>query len=450
MPHRRGLIVFRSAITTLLLSATLFAQDIGNDKTILDRLDRLEQQNRQLIEEIKSLRAQVLAKNDKPSDPAASEVATERQEVTERRVEEIAQTKVESSQKYPIQLTGMALFNAYSNGPFNNNAQNPTRASLEANNRNSGASFRQTVLGVTFRNPQSFVGATVSGSVYMDFFGGSGQTLNQLMRLRLATVQMDWPNTTFAVGIDKPLVSRREPNSYAQVGVSPLTAAGNPWLWQPQARIEQRFQLTNQTSLKAEAGVFQTSETSNQTPAVINVAAASRPALQLRVSMKRKFGEERLIEVAPVLHASTSQIAGQSIASRLYGIDWLVKPFSKFEVTGMLFRGQNFANLGALGGISLRPNSRAVGIRGIGGWTQFRYLATSKLSFDLYGGQQDDDNRDVLAGSISKNQYYAANAIYLLAPNLVSSFEFGQARTTYLGIGKRLNNHYDLAIAYLF
>jgi hypothetical protein len=72
------------------------------------------------------------------------------------------------------------------------------------------------------------------------------------------------------------------------------------------------------------------------------------------------------------------------------------------------------------------------------------------LSFDLYGGQQDDRNADLVYGFIGKNQAYFANAMYRLAPNVLVSLEGGQVRTTYYRTGNRLNDHYDLGIAYLF
>ena len=40
--------------------------------------------------------------------------------------------------------------------------------------------------------------------------------------------------------------------------------------------------------------------------------------------------------------------------------------------------------------------------------------------------------------------------MYRIAPNVFMSLEAGQIRTTYLGIGNRVNNHYDLAVAYSF
>ncbi|MFL6449105.1 MAG: hypothetical protein ACJ746_15675 [Bryobacteraceae bacterium] len=444
----------------ILLSNPVPARPQASDQAtaILERLDRLEKQNRELQDEIRSLRnllsqsnpVQQKATPEKQDESdAQSDTASERQQVSEHRIEELAQTKVEASQRFPIHLTGNLLFNAFSNGPYNGGSQDPTAASLVATARNSGGTVRQTVLGLTFHGPQTFLGGAVSGSLYMDFFNGSAASLNHILRIRLATIQLDWPNTTFAVGQDKPLVSRREPNSLAQVGVSPLTNAGNPWLWQPQARMEQRFSVAENMTLKAEAGIFQTSEPTNIPADLANRVEAARPAIEARLSLRHER-ENRALEIAPVLHASTTHIAGTSIPSRLYGIDWLIKPVSSIEITGMVFRGQNFANLGALGGLSVTPANQVIPVHGAGGWIQFRYIATQKLSFNFYGGQQDDRNRDLVVGRVAKNQFYAANVMYLLAPNLISGFELSQARTNYLGIGNRLNNHYDLALSYLF
>lgn len=450
--------ITRGAAIALLMglwTPRLLPQTNDQTATILKRLDQLEKQNAELLIEINALRqrvgepvaAQVPRPDQAAPVPAApAETAAERQDVAEHRIEELAQTKLESSQRFPVQLTGTALFNAFTNGRYNGDDQDPVLASATSGPRNSGASFRQTVLGLKFTGPQTFLGGTVSGSLYMDFFGGSSFSLNHLFRLRLATIQLDWKNTTLAVGQDKPIVSRREPNSLAQVGVSPLTAAGNPWLWQPQARIEHRIRLGSQTELKAEGGIFLTAERNNTNL----IAEAARPSFETRVSIKRSFSADRSLEVAPVFHISTSHVGGFSVPSRLFGVDWLLKPSAKLEITGLLFHGENFSGLGALGGFNLSRTGTVIPIHGSGGWLQFRYLATRKLSFNTYGGQQDDRNSDLHSGQVGKNQYYAGNAMYLLAPNVVAAFEFGQNRTTYLGVGNRLNNHYDLALAYLF
>ena len=85
-----------------------------------------------------------------------------------------------------------------------------------------------------------------------------------------------------------------------------------------------------------------------------------------------------------------------------------------------------------------------------GGWAQLRFPLTPRLAIDIYGGQQDDRNSELVYGDIAKNQGYFGNVMYRIAPNVMVSLEGGQVRTTYIGSGIRLNDHYDLGVAYLF
>src|SRR5258708_1306985 len=73
---------------------------------ILARLDRLESENQKLLEEVRALRNELTA--------GATVPLPERVEVLERRSEEVDQAKVDASQRFPLAITGMALFNAYS------------------------------------------------------------------------------------------------------------------------------------------------------------------------------------------------------------------------------------------------------------------------------------------------------------------------------------------------
>src|SRR4051794_10283867 len=209
------------ALLFAFLTSTGLAQSPDQNATILERLDRLEKQNRELLEEIKLLREQVQRSGTTPSAGQPSErpnsTASERVEVNEHRVEELAQTKVEASQKFPIQLAGMALFNAFHNGYYGGGAQYPVVAGLAKGQYSNGGSFRQSIIGLSFHGPNTVLGGKVSGSLYLDLFGGSGESLNQLVRLRIAKIQVDWAKTTLFFGQDKPLISQREPDSLAQV-----------------------------------------------------------------------------------------------------------------------------------------------------------------------------------------------------------------------------------------
>ncbi len=424
-------------------------------KEILERLTRVEEQNRVLMDEVRALRRE-LAGSRGPVSPAPvveaqSPPLEERTAVAERRIEEQAQSKIESDHKFPVQLTGMVLFNAYLNGKSNGDSFNTTVAAPSTGQFLGGGTFRQSVIGLKFQGPTIAGGGKVGGSVYMDFFGGTGSSLNQLFRLRLATVDLAWKNTTLTVGQDKPIIAPREPDSLAQVGVSPLTNAGNLWLWQPQARVEQRFHLSEHTGLRAQVGLFQTSESYPNLPAEYrNSAAAARPGTEARLEFSHQFAGTPYIELASGFHASQSHVGGQSIPSRIYTIDWLIRPISRIDFTGAWFTGQNVGVVGALRqGINV-VNEIGIAVPSQGGWGQIAYRPTSRLTFNLFGGTQDDKNSDLAPGSIARNLIYGINAMYRLGPNLLGSFEASQVRTTYLGSGTRLNPHYDLSLAYLF
>lgn len=465
MRLRPSIALYTASITfALSLTPSVRAQNANDPgqagmlREILSRLDRLEKENHQLIDEVRELRDQLAARNQtEPAAPASTEKTSERITVLEQRTDDLAQTKVEASQRYPIRVTGIALFNAYVNGRSNGGTVNPTVASLSPNTNTGGATVAQSIIGLEYRGPQTFLGGTVSGSLQMDFFGGTTSSLNHLFRIRTATVNLDWANTSLMVGQDKPLIAPRNPDSLAQVGVSPLTGAGNLWLWQPQARVEERLKVGHDSGVRLQAAVYQTALLGNYSDYVSPTTSATpddhpRPGIEGRVEFWHRWSDTRRIEIAPGFHFSNSHVEEFSIPSQVFSMDWLIRPLDKLEFSGAFFHGQNVANLGGLQqGFTLfyRPY-RVIPVHATGGWAQIRIPVTERLAFDVYGGQEDDRNSDLVAGNIGKNQNYAGNIMYKLAPNVLLSLEAGQLRTTYIGAGNRVNNHYDLAIGYLF
>lgn len=435
----------------LLVAASASAQTAAETQKILDRLDRLESENRRLSEEITALRNE-LAQAQSKADPPPKPDASERLDADENRIAELDQKKVESSQKMPVQLTGMLLFNAFANGANSGTTLNdPVVASSTAGERLTGATFRQTVLGLRFFGPELPGGGKVSGSVYMDFFSGSTQPGNNIFRLRLATIDLAWKNTTISVGQDKPIIAPREPTSLAQVGVSPLTGAGNLWQWQPQARIEQRFTLSDSSEIRAQAGVFESNESANTVPAEYSTTLGTwRPAYEERIQYGYSHGNKRF-EIAPGYHASSSRVAGLSVPSRAVSLDGLVRPWSRVEFTGAWFYGKNLAGLGNLRqGFTILPSDIVVPVHSDGGWGQMTITATRRWSFHLFGGVENDRGIDLSGNGITRNFLYGGNAMWKLAPNVMASLEMTQVRTAYLLSGTRLNNHYDLALGYFF
>ena len=458
-------------VLALLLPATLLAQDSPEMRQILERLDRLEAQNKALMSEIHALRAQLAEAAAKPSNaaPAASPAPggtaepgapaagaapdthlEERVAVAEQRISDLDQSKVEAEHKLPIHLTGMLLFNAFANGRNSGNQQYPTTASAAPGPADDGASLRQSILGLKFDGPEIFGGGKVSGSLFLDLWGGTASPLNQLVRLRVASVDLSWQHTTISFGQDKPILAPRDPTSLAQVAFSPLTGAGNLWLWAPQARVEQRFDFGERSGLRAQLGVYQTNESTSNIPSEYHFSSV-RPALEGRFEFWHDFGNERRIEIAPGFHASESHVGGLSIPARVASADWLIRPARRIDFTGTFFWGENTSVLGGeRQGIAFLPNEQIHAVPGTGGWAQLTLRATERLSFNIYGGTENHHNVDLCLGCISSNETYAGNVIYRLGSNVLVSFEASQTRTDYFGMGLRLNPHYDLAIAYLY
>lgn len=447
----RSKLLFLCCLST---AATAFAQSQSELKEIVERLKRLEEQNRELTSEVRALRQELSASREKPPDTVTADQPqlAERVEVQESRVQELAQSKVETEHRLPIQLTGMVLFNTFWNGKYSGGANNPVTASQDRSTSQVEGSFRQSVLGFKFQGPEIFGGGKVNGSLLMDFFAGTGTSLNQLMRVRVASLDLDWKRTTLSFAQDKPILAPREPTSLAQVGVSPLTQAGNLWIWQPQIRVEQRFALGDTAGLRAQFGVFQTNEpTGNLPPEYVNSVPRSRPGLQGRVELWKDFGNGRRIEIAPAFHVSNTKIGEYSLPARVYSIDWLIRPISRIDFTGTFYGGEN-ANVisGLRPGITFRPDGSLHTIACFGGWAQITYRATARTSFNFYGGQQNNRAADLLSGNITRNLAYAGNIMYKLGSNVLIGVEASQVRTTFLGGGTRLVPHYDLALAYLY
>ena len=103
---------------------------------------------------------------------AAIEDLQEQQQTTEAQVKVHDQTKVESSSKYPLRVTGLVLFNSFVNRGSVDNIDLPEAAlnnqSNTTGNGSAGATFRQTILGLQGYGPK-IAGARTSAECRSGF-----------------------------------------------------------------------------------------------------------------------------------------------------------------------------------------------------------------------------------------------------------------------------------------
>ena len=441
-------LIFLLPVSTLPAEEPPAPSETSLLQSIMQRMDALEEENRQMVEELHQLRRQLEAKQASAvADPMQDRVA-----VTENRVEEQAQTKVEASQKFPITLTGRLLFNAFANTGRLQPLPNSTYPSFIDTANTTGATVRQTMLGFDFRGPTLPGDGKINAHIMLDFYSGIPSEQLDWLRIRTSDISADWQHRSFSFALDKPLISPRQPNSLAEVSIPPLANAGNFWLWLPQIRYEERFKFGANAGLSVQAALIQTDETYNYTPADYGSSLEkTRPAVEGRVAFWKKWNDNRRLELGSGFHESTSHVAQRSVDSRVASIDWLAAPFSKLAISGIFFHGQNFGGLGALStGYSILQDGAVIPVHGNGGWIQFSTPVTSHLTFNLFSGFQANRARDLSTGSLIENLAYAGNLMLRLSPNVIVSLEALQMRSRLQHSDDLIRNRYDLALAYLF
>lgn len=458
--HRKGMPIALTLLLAGILSAQQAAVPPDTLARILDRLDALERQNQTLLNEVQALREEVKASRPEaaapkpeatpqPPEAAAQEKDLEdRVSVAEQRIKEQAQTKVESSQRFPVTLTGMLLFDGFLNSGLE--GYETPYGYAPTDSAPGGATLAQSILGLEFRGPMLPGGGEVHGSLAMDFY--SQAQGYSIFRLRQGTVSFDWKRRSIVIGQDKPLISPLQPTSFARVGVPPLNGAGNLWLWRPQIRYEERIPFSTNTQATLQIGVLQTDETySTVALPAYSTIEPSRPAIQGRFGIAHQWSDQTRFAAGVGFHSSSTHLLGQSVNSRVVSADVLFKPLSKLELTGTVFHGENFSNIGGgPPGISVTNQFVVIPIHGTGGWLQVALPVTHRLTFDFYAGRQLNNAQDLLADEIARTLTYAGNILYRISPNVVLGFEGSQERLDFLDAHQVLSNRYDATVAYLF
>jgi len=422
-------------LAVLLMGQSLHAQTAPDLTQILERLARLEAENDALRRQLSDLRRDLET----------------RVQIQERRVDEQAQTKVESAEKFPIRMRGMLVTNLFHNSPNAGGVDVPTSASRFPGRTAAGIALRQSVIGIEYRGPETFWGGKVDGSVFMDFFEGTTE-LNNLppMRMRTGHIGLRWNSRSVTVALDKPLFSPRDPSSFSYIGVSPLTGSGNLWRWQQQVRFEQRLG-TETTGLRAQAALVQTTEEVGTAAAPVVALERRRPGLQGRFAFFHRLDRDRSVEVAPSFHLSNTHAGSVSVPSRLFAVDWFANPFRRVQFSGLFFAGRNVDHFGATRqGFTVRGPGLIIPVHARGGWGQLAFPLTERVTLNLFGGMHDPRNRDLLPNGLRVNRTGAANLMYRIAPNVFVTLEALQLRSTFPDTGVRKNNRYDLSLVYLF
>jgi hypothetical protein len=368
---------------------------------------------------------------DAAKTAAAIEALQEHQQTIEAQVKVHDQIKVESSSKYPLQVTGLLLFNSFINRGIVDNLDLPEAALSGQNNTtgngSAGATMRQTILGLQGYGP-SIAGARTSADVNLDFFAGlaytSYGTSAGTVRMRTASINIDWTNDSIQAGFVLPLISPLSPTSYAMVAEPALAGAGNLWTWAPQLRYAHRFPLESGRQVQLEFGLWDPPSAGYSTNELFRLPspgeAAKQPGFESRVSYGTSTGEHPLQIGLSGYYSRQSYTGNQRVDSWAATTDFRVPLGPRYEVSGEGYRGRALGGLGGgvykdvLFGIYAATGKSAYrGLNAIGGWTQFKARFTQVLeanaSIGLDNGYADDFHDFIFSPTASSTQLRARN-----------------------------------------
>ena len=273
------------------------------------------------------------------------------------KVDDQFQTKVEAASKYRVRLSGIVLLNLFSNHGRMDSQETPTWAIPYIPNvsgQTLGASLRQSEIGLEVFGPR-LAGARTSGNLQFDFSGGSPNTPNGvnlgLVRMRVASIRMDWKDTSIVAGQDNTFFSPLSPTSFASLAIPAFSYAGNLWGWIPQVRLEHRFNLSEGQSVVLQGGILD--NVTGELPSAFAPFAqagqsSGQPAYAGRAAWTRNvFGMPLTLGAAGYYSRQTWSM-NQNVDGWAAMTDWSVPLARRVSLTGEFYRGRAIAAWGAL------------------------------------------------------------------------------------------------------
>lgn len=460
---------------------------------LTEAMNRIETQiteSQRQLDQMRKQLADLLERLDAGKDHAPAQTAEaaarlqaqvddlrERQSVQESRVAVQEQAKVESESKYPVKISGLILFNGYVNTRMVDAAPTPTVA--VAGPASTGATMRQTILGLDARGPH-LLGARSHGDLRIDFDGSvsessgySGGYGANLVRLRTAHGVLEWDRARAFIAFDRPILSPNSPDSLTAVAEPPLAWSGNLWFWNPQIGGGYDLPVTNAWKLRVQSALIDAADapntriptTTNGVPIVPSTAQLSRwPGVETRLALAGGGGEPGIEVGVGGYFASHRTLSGRGFDSWAGTVDYHVPLPAGMELSGAAYRG---LALGGLGGGAFKDyvfhlQGKEVYIPSlddIGGWTQWKQRVGERLEFNgalgidnIFAGQlrpyvgSTADSYQLLA----RNRTITGNVIYSPSAYLDFSVEYRRIESSPVNAHTNASDVIGLAAGYKF
>jgi len=392
------------------------------------------------------------------------------------KIQEQSQTKIESSSKYRVRLSGLALFNLFGNRGTVDSVDIPQIAAppgILSSAGTFGGTLRQSQIGLEAFGPD-IAGAHTSAEIRFDFAGGFPQAPNGnnmgLVRLRTGVVRLDWGDTSIVAGQDHLFFSPLAPTSFASVAIPALSYSGNLWGWTPQVRVEHRFHVSEESTIQVQGGILQTLSDDYIDNGYTRIPTpgeqSGQPAYAGRVAWSHPAFGRYLILGGGGYYGQQNWGFGRTVNSWAGTADLTVPLGQYLELTGQFYRGRAVGGLGGGIGQSVlwetplsNPATEVYGLDSIGGWMQLKIKPASK--FEINGAVGEDSpfsselrqfagNPIYANGLLSRNLTPFVNFIYRPRSDLIFSLEYKHLKTFTLDSNANVANHINLSVGYIF
>ena len=451
-------------------------------------LEQSQRQMQQLQEELTLVKKQlaasgaVPAKKEADSQVAKASELQERVETVEAQVKLQDQTKVETSSKYPVRFSGLILLNGFIVRGAVDNLDLPSVAvrSPIGTTGSGGATMRQTILGIQGFGPR-VAGAKTSADVNFDFYGGipysNFGTAAGLVRMRTASIRLDWTHDFLEGGMEAPLISPLTPASYAMVAEPGMAWAGNLWTWAPQLHYSHQFVGAHDQGMRVEFGLWDPPAAGYNNTEVLRIPSpgerSSQPGYESRVSYSSQDEQGMQLGLGGYYSRQSYPPTAGGPAYTQGNDSWAVTtdfrvPFARrFGLSGEGYRGRSLGGFGA--GVykdvlyGTDPVSGAPVIRGlnnIGGWTQLKAKFAGQFegnaSIGLDNGFASDFHKVVLPPNASatqlraRNRMVIGNVIYRPKTYLILSPEYRRIWTWPISGTRNTADIFTLSVGYQF
>jgi hypothetical protein len=424
--------------------------------------------------------ASVSSSEQEPGQAPDNRIAKleEQEEVTEAKVNDQYQTKVESGSKYRLRLSGIVLLNVVENHGTVDNLDFPAFSeSMQSQEPNAspnafGATLRQSQIRLQAFGPD-IAGARTSADVNFDFAGGFPATPNGgamgEIRLRTGTLRFDWGNTSIVAGQDRLFFTPLAPTSLATIAIPSLSYAGDLWAWLPQVRVEHRFVLSESSSFSIQGGILDNltgdfpSESFSRYPTWGE--QSGQPAYAAHAAWSRSLSGRNLTVGVGGYYTAQDWGFGRGVDGWAGTVDLTVPLGKGWEFTGAFYRGRAVAGIGGGLGQSVYPNgpfsSLTTVFRGLdseGGWAQLKFKVRPNFEINAafgsdnpFAGELRQSYSTFYAGqALRRNIVPLANFIYQIRSDILFSLEYRYLDTSVLDAGSNRASHVNVSMGYVF